>query len=353
MADTGYHIVRRSMAKSEKQKLKLLYIIKILQEQSDENHPVSTQKLIQELEKQEILAERKSIYNDIAVLIDFGYDIVTVKSRTNGGYYLGNREFELAELKLLVDAVVASKFITLKKSTALIQKLESFVSNYDGKQLQRQVYVKNRIKTSNESIYYNIDYIHKALQNNKKIEFQYSEWNVSKKTSFKNEGKKYKVSPWALSWNDENYYLIAFDENSGIIKHYRVDKMAAICVTEEGREGLEFFQKTDIAEYENKTFGMFGGVEQMVSIQFENQLIGVVIDRFGKEIDIRKRDENYFSIRIKVAVSNQFFGWLTGLGTGTKILSPVSVIENYRQYLEKISLQYIQNKEEKFDSESD
>ena len=331
------------MAKSEKQKQKLLYIVKILKEQSDENHPVSTQKLISELEKQDILAERKSIYNDIAVLVDYGYDIVTIKSRTNGGYYLGNREFELAELKLLVDAVLASKFITLKKSNALIQKLESFVSNYDGKQLQRQVYVKNRIKTSNESIYYNVDYIHKALQNNKKIEFQYSEWNISKKSSLKKDGKKYLVSPWALSWNDENYYLIAFDATAGILKHYRVDKMIGICIKEENREGTEFFQKTDIAEYENKTFGMFGGLEEIVSIQFDNQLIGVVIDRFGKEIDIRKRDENTFSIRIKIAVSNQFFGWLTGLGTGTLILGPSSVIENYRQYLEKISLQYSKN----------
>jgi len=331
------------MAKSEKQKQKLLYIVKILKEQSDENHPVSTQKLIKELEKKDILAERKSIYNDIAVLVDYGYDIVTIKSRSNGGYYLGNREFELAELKLLVDAVQASKFITLKKSNALIQKLESFVSNYDGKQLQRQVYVKNRIKTSNESIYYNVDYIHKALQNNKKIEFQYSEWNVSKKSSLKKDGKKYLVSPWALSWNDENYYLIAFDETAGILKHYRVDKMVGICIKEENREGSDFFQKTDIAEYENKTFGMFGGMEEIVSIQFENQLIGVVIDRFGKEIDIRKRDDNTFSIRIKIAVSNQFFGWLTGLGTGTLILGPTSVIENYRQYLEKISLQYSQS----------
>jgi len=324
------------MAKSANQKLKLLYIAKILNEKTDEEHPITTKELIEELEKYEIRAERKSIYDDMEQLQQFGYDIVSSKSKSAGGYYLASREFELPELKLLVDAVQSSKFITIKKSKELIRKLESFANIYDGKQLQRQVFVSNRVKTENEKIYYNVDEIHRGIQLNKKISFQYFEWNIGKKMQFRKEGDRYQVSPWALIWRDENYYLVAFDENDSKIKHYRVDKMNEISLEEESRNGLEHFEQFNIAEYANRTFGMYGGREEIVTLQFTNRLVGVVLDRFGKEVDIRKRDEEHFLVRVKVALSGQFYGWITGIGPEAKIIAPNSVVEEYKEYLQAI-----------------
>lgn len=330
------------MPKSSNQKLKLLYIIKILSEQTDEQHYMSAAQLIEELAKYDIKAERKSIYDDMNQLIDFGYDIVLVKSRTNGGYYLASREFELAELKLLVEVVQSSRFITLKKSKELIGKIEKLASKADAKQLQRQVYVANRVKTANESIYYIVDDIHKAIQNNAQISFQYLEWNLEKQLVPRKEGKRYQVSPWALTCKDENYYLIAHDKEENKIKHFRVDKLGSIKVlTDEKREGSDLFESFDIADYANKTFGMFGGAEEMVTLQFSNSLIGVVMDRFGKEVSVRKRDENTFSVRVKVAVSGQFFGWLTGLGEGARIIAPEETVKQYREYMESIMRSYI------------
>lgn len=329
------------MPKTSNQKLKLLYIIKILSEQTDEQHYMSAGRLIEELAKYDIKAERKSIYDDMNQLMDFGYDIVLVKSRTNGGYYLASREFELAELKLLVDVVQSSRFITLKKSKELIQKLEKMASREEAKQLQRQVYVANRVKTANESIYYNVDDIHKAIQNNAQIRFQYLEWNLEKQLVPRKEGRRYQVSPWALTCKDENYYLIAHDKEENKIKHFRVDKMGNIEVLEEEkREGSDLFERFDIADYANKTFGMFGGTEEVVTLQFHNSLIGVVMDRFGKEVSVRKREEDTFSVRVKVAVSGQFFGWLTGLGEKVKIVAPEDTVRQYREYMENIIQNY-------------
>ena len=329
------------MPKASNQKLKLLYILKILSEQTDEQHYVSAQQLIEELAKYDIKAERNSIYDDINQWMDFGYDIVLVKSRTNGGYYLASREFELAELKLLVEVVQSSRFITLKKSRELIDKIEKLASKTDAKQLQRQVYVANRIKTANESIYYIVDDIHKAIQNNQQISFQYLEWNLEKQLVPRKEGKRYQVSPWALTCKDENYYLIAHDKEEDKIKHFRVDKLGSIKILEDmKREGDTLFERFDIAAYANKTFGMFGGAEEVVTLQFSNALIGVVIDRFGKEVSIRKRDEGSFSVRVQVAVSGQFFGWLTGLGKGAQIIAPTEIVKQYHDFLKEILEEY-------------
>ena len=328
------------MPKSENQKLKLLYIIRILEEKTDEEHAITTPDLIVELEKYNISAERKSIYNDIGQLQQYGYDIVNNKSKVNGGYYLASRRFELPELKLLVDAVQSSKFITKTKSTDLIKKLESFSSIYEAKQLQRQVYVSNRMKADNEKIYYNVDYIHKAIQENRKISFRYFEWTMDKKMQFRKEGERYQVSQWALIWRDENYYLAAFDEENAIMKHYRVDKMIELTISEEERCGLEQFRQFDIAEYANKTFGMYAGTEETVTLQFANRLAGVVFDRFGKDITVRKRDANFFSVRVKVALSGQFYGWLTGIGAEAQIIAPPKVVEDYQEYMKNIMKLY-------------
>ena len=331
------------MARSGNQKLKLLYLLKILTEQSDEEHCMSAQALIEALAAYEIKAERKSIYDDIAQLIDFGYDIVLVKAKPGGGYYLAGRDFELAELKLLVETVQASRFLTVNKSRELISKIEKLASKAEAGQLQRQVYVANRIKTANESIYYVVDDIHRAIQNNRQISFQYLEWNLNRELVPRRDGRPYQVSPWALTCKDENYYLIAHDSEEDKIKHFRVDKMAKIRVLEETkREGAALFERFDIADYANKTFGMYGGQEETVTLLFENHLIGVVMDRFGKEAAVRIRDEAHFSVRVRVAVSGQFFGWLTGLGEGAVIAAPAAVQEAYRMHLEKTLAQYAQ-----------
>lgn len=323
------------MAKSAGQKLKLLYIIKLLSESSDENHPVSTADIINYLEANDIHSERKSIYDDIRNLIDFGYDIIQVHSRLGGGYYMASRDFELAELKLLVDAVQSSKFITSRKSRALIKKLELLAGKFDAGKLQRQVYVGNRVKTENESIYYNIDSIHTGIQENKQISFDYLEWNLKKELVPREGGKKI-VSPWALIWRDENYYLAAYDEKDEILKHYRVDKMGSVEVLKEDRKGLEQFEKTDPAVYSNQTFGMFGGREEIVTLQFPNRLIGVVLDRFGKDAEVRPMTDRVFRIRAKVNVSGQFFGWLAGIGREAVVISPAEVKEEYRNWLNSI-----------------
>jgi len=323
------------MARSSGQKLKLLYIIKILEENTDENHVMSTAELIERLEAQGIHSERKSIYDDIEKLCDFGYDIITVHSRLGGGYYMASREFELPELKLLVDAVQSSRFITVKKSRELIKKLEAKAGKHDAGKLQRQVYVAGRIKTENESIYYNIDNIHRAIQENKQISFTYMDWNMQKKMVPRANGEK-KVSPWALIWREENYYLVAFDAKDKIIKHYRVDKMGKVQLLKEPRDGVEQFDDLDITAYTNQTFGMYGGTEEIVTLQLPKCLVGVVLDRFGKEVDIRSVNKDTFRVRARVAVSGQFFGWLTGIGKDAEIVAPVTVKEQYRDWLQEL-----------------
>lgn len=323
------------MAKSEGQKLRILYILDYLRLESDEEHPVSTQKLIDMLDAKGIHAERKTIYDDISRLNEYGYEILQVQNRLGGGYYLGTRKFELAELKLLVDAVQSSRFITWKKSKELIKKLEDEVSRYDCSKLKRQVYVAERVKTDNERIYYNIDGIHQGIQTNHKISFIYMDWNAKKQLVPRGNDAKV-VSPWALIWRDDNYYLAAFDGTDGIMKHYRVDKMKDVTVLEDRREGLEQFEQVDLAQYSNRTFGMFGGREEIVTLEFPERLIGLLIDRFGKEISIRKGENDCFLGRVRLKVSSQFFGWLTGIGKEIRIASPESVREEYKTWLEEI-----------------
>lgn len=324
------------MAKSVNQKLKLFYILQMLRENTDEEHVLSTQEIIKKLAENDIKAERKSIYADMECLTDYGYDIILKKGRTGSGYYLASREFELAELKLLVDAVQASRFMTVKKSRELIKKLEKLASRHQAVQLQRQVYVAGRVKTENERIYYNVDTIYRAIDDNVKISFTYLEWSLSRELKPRKKGEKYLVSPWALIWEDENYYLAAYDGQAGLIKHYRVDKMGDVNLTKEMREGREQFEKVNPAEYTKRTFGMFGGEEETVTLQFEDRLVGVVLDRFGKDTDIRKTADGKFTVRIHAAVSGQFFGWLAGLGSGAVIAAPEEVRERYVAWLQDI-----------------
>lgn len=328
------------MAKGNSQKLKMLYLLKILSEETDEQHMLGAAGILDRLISYGIKAERKALYDDIEQLRRFGYDIVYVKSRTNGGYYLGNREFELPELKLLVDAVQASRFMTAKKSRELIGKLERFASKEEARQLQRQVFVAGRIKTEQENIYYNVDAIHRALQEQVQIAFLYMEWGLDGRLHPKNDGRLYRISPWALLWSDENYYMIGFDGEAEMIKHYRVDKMQHIDMLDIKRRGEEAFADFDLAAYANRTFGMYGGQAVEVRLVFQNYLAGVVMDRFGRETRMRPVDEKHFRVRVQVAVSGQFFGWLTGLGNGVRLEGPDWVVEAYREHLQKIIAGY-------------
>lgn len=332
------------MPRSEKQKLKLLYIAQYLMEKTDEEHTVTTADIIAYLAANQISAERKSIYTDIDMLIDYGMDIVKFSGKP-GGYKLVSRKFELAELKLLVDAVQSSKFITTKKSRELIGKLETLCSKNEARQLHRQVVVTNRNKTVNENIYYNVDMIYNAIAENVKVKFQYFEWTVNKEMKLRRGGQYYVVSPWLLTWDDENYYLIAYDSEKEMIKHYRVDKMLKIELSCEKREGKKEFEHFDIAAYSRKTFGMFAGEEETVTLCCEESMTGVLIDRFGTEVAMRPKDETHILVRVNVAVSRQFFGWITGLGAAVRIVSPERTVLEYQQYLDEILKQYRQEDE--------
>lgn len=329
-----------NMAKLPNQKLKILYLMKVLLEKTDESHSITMPEIIAELEAYGITAERKSIYNDMECLRQYGLDIIGEQYDRTYYYRIGNRQFELAELKLLVDSVQSAKFLTAKKSNRLIKKIEGLASKYEASQLHRQVYVAERIKTMNESIYYNVDNIHNAIAKNSKITFQYFQWNIKKEMELKRDGALYEVSPWALSWNDENYYLVAYDSVEQMIKHFRVDKMLNITVTDEKREGKSLFQTFDMAVYAKKMFGMFYAQEQTVKLECANSLAGVVIDRFGKDVMLIPKDDSHFTVNVKVAVSLQFLAWIIGLGEDVKILEPKTVVDRINGEIDRLIRQY-------------
>ena len=325
------------------QKQRLLYLQKIMLEKTDENHGLTINEIKDELESYGIKAERKSLYDDIEILQSFGLDICTVRTNTVK-YYIGNRDFQIPELKLLVDAIQSSKFITRKKSLELIEKLGHLVSENDGSLLRREVYVTNRVKTVNEHIYYNVDKIHNAISENKKISFQYFKWELDTtngnkivKTARKN-GEAYRVSPWALCWDDENYYLIAYDSEAEIIKHYRVDKMERIRLLKDERDGSELYNDFNPARYAKSVFSMFGGEECEVKLLVDNNFIGVIVDRFGSDLFIVKHDEHSFTVNVNVMLSPQFYAWVFGLGGGVRILAPERAILEFKDKILQLSL---------------
>ena len=316
------------MPKSSNQKLKLIYLMKILLERTDETHSITMPEIIDALAAYDISAERKSLYNDIENLRVYGLDVIGTQEDRTYSYHIGNRQFELAELKLLVDSVQSAKFITAKKSNELIKKIEGFASKYEASQLQRQVFVAGRVKTMNESIYYNVDRIHAAIAENSRITFQYFQWNVDKKMELRHDGALYEVSPWSLSWDDENYYLIAYDSNEKIIKHFRVDKMLHIKSNGKEREGRQVFKSFDMAAYARKMF------------ECDNSFAGVMIDRFGKEVSMIRLDDKRFAVNVEVAVSRQFLAWIIGLGEGVKLVGPDNVVEMMNAEIDRLIKQY-------------
>lgn len=328
------------MAKSQNQKLKLLYLWEYLTQQTSEEHPVSIKQIIAYLESQDIAAERKAIYDDLELLRYWGLDIIQVGESRSTAYYVGSRDFELPELKLMVDSVQSSKFITEKKTIALIKKIEQLTNAFDAQLLSRQVFVANRIKTMNESIFYNVDAIHSAIAANKKLQFHYFEYTVTKERRLRNDGAFYQISPFALTWDDENYYMVGYDSEMARIRHFRVDKMIDISSLDEERDGQDAYAKMDLALYARKTFGMFVGEDKKVTLRFENSLVGPVIDRFGKEIMIIPDGDEHFKFSADVAVSPQFFAWICGFGTQAEIIGPAEVVSEYAKHIRSIADQY-------------
>ena len=329
------------MAKSPNQKLKLLYLRQYLETHSDEEHPVTTAELIEYLARQDIAAERKSIYDDIEALRLFGLDVEKVRTGSSTGWYVASRDFQLPELKLLVDSVQSSRFITHKKSMELIGKIEKLAGVHRAQSLQRQVWVKNRIKSMNESIYYNIDDIHAAIAEDRKISFRYFQYTVTGERKFRRDGQRYIISPYALLMDDENYYLIGFDSEAGIIKHFRVDKMIELKDAGAGRDGRDVAAKLDMGAYTDSHFGMFSGDTQPVKLEFANHLAGVIADRFGKDIPLRVSDEGHFIVTVNAIISNPFLSWVFQFGKDVRILSPESV----KSKMEELCRSFLQGNE--------
>ena len=319
------------MARGANQKRKLPILAKLLLERSDEEHPISRQEMQEELARWGLAAERKSIYDDMEQLRELGLDVQSRRGR-NGGWYIGARDFELAELKLLVDAVQSSRFLTKRKSDALIRKIEGLTCVHQARQLQRQVYVDRRIKTMNESIFYNVDRLQGAIAGNRVVTFRYFEYNAKRERAFRREGAKYRLTPYGLIWDSENYYLAGWDELRREVRHYRVDKMADIAVT-----GMKGHPQGDwTAEgYTRKHFGMYSGTPCRLRLRCEDRLAGVVIDRFGLEAVLVPDGEGRFTVTLDVVVSPPLWGWLFGLGPGVEVLGPDWAVDDFAARLEE------------------
>ena len=321
--------------KSENQKLKILYLIDILTKYTDEEHLLNATQIIEKLKVYGITAERKSIYSDINMLTDSGIlDVEHVGGR-NGGFHVLGRKFELAELKMLVDAVQSSKFISNKQCTALIKKLSEFVSIYDESKLQRSVYIYDRIQDKGKNAFYLIDGIHEAITENKAISFQYTDISPDKKRIKRHNGDFYTVSPYALIWRDELYYLVAYHHDSLSIRHFRVDRMENLNVLKENREGSAVFEQLSLTKYSSNVFEMYKGEEKIVHFRAQNHLAAAMFDRFGADLNTYCKGD-YFEFYAPVQVSVRFFGWVFGFAGELEILSPENVVFQYKEQINNV-----------------
>jgi predicted DNA-binding transcriptional regulator YafY len=325
------------MAKSENQKLKIFYILDYLKRNSHQDHPVRATELIEMLEnRHSIKCERKTVYSDIAALQEYGVDIQSIPGK-NGGYFIASRNFELPELKLLIDAVQSSRYLTEKKSRELIEKLCSQCNEYDSKLLKRNVLVSGRVKSMNETIYYNVDAIQEAISQNRQITFRYFDWDFGGKRKYRD--KTYEASPYGLCQDNENCYLLAWSQRYGVT-HYRVDRMDRITVTDEKRIPCPELTGKALNEHAERHFQMFSGEQINVKLRFHRSLLNVVIDRFGKDTMLIPDGEEHFVFTVQVAVSPMFLSWVIGFGSKAKVLFPQSVAEDCKKLCLETLSQY-------------
>ena len=325
------------MPKSDNQKLKIFYILDYLQKNSHQDHPVRAAELLTMLEQQHnIVCERKTIYSDIAALQDYGVDIVSIPGK-NGGYYIASRNFELPELKLLIDAVQSSRFLTEKKSRELIEKLCSQCSVYDARLMRRDVLVSGRVKSMNETIYYNVDAIQDAIAENRQITFRYFDYGLDGKRHYRN--RNYQASPYGLCQDHENCYLLAHSERHGVTS-YRVDRMSDIRLLDDPRTPCPELTGKALTEHANRLFQMYAGEQTAVKLRFHRSLINAVIDRFGREVMLIPDGEEHFVFTAEVAVSPMFLSWVIGFGQNAKILYPESVVQACQDLCREALAQY-------------
>jgi predicted DNA-binding transcriptional regulator YafY len=319
------------------QKMKLIYLMKILLERTDETHTLTTQELLSALSEYNITAERKSIYTDLEMLRQYGLDIEMRQTKTFS-YFVASRQFELPELKLLVDAVQSSRFITQKKSAELIKKLSSLTSDHQAKQLRRQVLTADMPKAINESVYYSIDAIHPAINNGQKISFKYFDYDLSKSRIYRRSGALYTHTPLALCWNDDNYYLICYSNKYDSFVHYRVDRMSNVSISEEKSDKIDK-KRFNVSKHIKQVFGMYSGEVVKARVRFDRSLINTVLDRFGSEVKLNK-DGDCFEIEAEVSISPIFLSWITQFGAKAEIISPDSLREAMRNLIEELNSKY-------------
>jgi predicted DNA-binding transcriptional regulator YafY len=310
-------------------KLKILYLMDIFLNKTDDNHSITINELVLELEKYGIYCERKSIYDDIEVLRHYGIDIILNACGKNSSYFLGQRQFELAELKIIVDCIYSSKFISYEKSKIIIDKLKKLTSIYEGKNFNKNIIVTDKPKTNNKEILYNIDKIQTAILENKKISFYYYKFNSKKELVLQNEGNPYIITPVSLLINNENYYVVAFYEKYGGVSNFQIDKMMDIKLLPEKAVKINF----DFSNYSEKRFGMFSGEEENVKIRFRSSLANVVIDRFGIDVKIKNIADDEFCIETKIIPCAKFYSWIFSFKGEAKILEPINIVNEYKEYL--------------------
>lgn len=325
------------MPKSEKQKQKIIYILKFLYENTDEEHTLTVNDIISKLAEYDITAERRSVYSDIRTPQDFGFDIIMQKNGSYG-YYLGERLFETAELEILIDSVQSSRFITKKKSEALIKKLRCLTSKAQSKNFSRQIYIADRIKNMNESILYTVDAIHNAITANRKIRFKYFDYNIKREKEFRRNGDFYITNPIALTFDHENYYMIAYTEKYNEYVTYRVDKMASVDVVDQKRDLPE--KPFNVAEYVNPIFSMFDGKVERITCLFHKSFLNVLIDCFGDNVRFREYPDDCIEAVFSAAVSPTFLSWIIGFGSGALVLSPEWVADEVYRLAVETAEQY-------------
>ena len=321
-------------------KAKILYLMKILTENTDEDHAITMDEIISKLAEYGIEAERKSLYDDIKLLTDYGLDIKMEKADRTCYYHVVSRQFELAELKLLVDSVQSARFISGKKSNELIKKIEMLASRHEASQLQHQVFVTERVKSQNETILYNIDAIHRAIETNSIIRFRYFKWNTKKKAELRHNGAEYEVSPWAMTLVEENYYLVSYDAKADRIKYFRLDKMKGITLAGRPREGRKKFVSFDVADYAKKRFRMYDGEEVTVRLRCRNEFADVIFDRFGTDVMIHEGDDGYFEVNVNVALSRHFYAWIMAMNDNVVIAGPAEVLKDAKDFIKELAKTY-------------